>query len=155
MRTHAARLMTGAVLFAAMIAHGAPARAQSASDKAAAETLFDQGKKLLAEGKTAEACPKFAESNRLDSGIGTMLYLADCYEKSGQTASAWAQFREAAAMAARQSDPREKIARERAARLEPKLSKLSVSVGSGDVSGLEIKRDGEALGKALWGIEVP
>src|SRR5207245_4895145 len=99
-----------------------------------------KGKKLRAEGKVAEACPKFAESNRLDAGIGTMLYLADCYEKSGQTASAWAQFREVASLAARQGDPREKIARERVARLEPKLSKLSVSVSAADVTGREVKR---------------
>src|SRR3954466_14533076 len=103
-----------------------PAGAQNASDKAAAESLFDEGKKLASEHKYAEACPKFSESLRLDSGVGTMLYLADCYEKVGQTASAWGQFREAAAIAKRQNDAREKIARERAARLEPKLSRLSI-----------------------------
>lgn len=138
--------------------HARHARAQyagSAADKAAAEALFDQGKKLLAEGKFGEACPKFAESNRLDAGIGTMLYLAECYEKNGQTASAWAQFREAASAAAQKNDPRERVARDRASRLEPKLSKMTIAVSAAETSGLEVRRDGELLGRALWGAEFP
>lgn len=132
----------------------AAAHAQSASDKAAAESLFDEGKKLVESGKVAEACPKFAESLRLDSGIGTMLYLADCYERAGQTASAWAQFREAAAAARREGDAREKIARKRATRLEPKLSKLSIHVSS-PIPGLEVRRDGELVSQTLWDSAVP
>lgn len=132
------------------------ARAQSADDKIAAEALFDQGKKLLGEGKFAEACPKLAESNRLDPGIGTMLYLGDCYERGGQTASAWGQFREAAQVAARQGDKREKVARERASKLEPLLSKLMVTVApSSVVDGLEVRRDGTVINKALYGTEIP
>src|SRR5882757_7685464 len=95
------------------------ARAQSA-DKATAEVLFNQGRALLAEGKLAEACPKLAESLRLDTGIGTMLYLAECYERSGKTASAWAEFREAQATASKEGDAREHIAKDRADLLEPK-----------------------------------
>src|SRR2546421_315839 len=70
-----------------------PARADaSLADKAAAQTLFDEGRKLMAAGKYAEACPKLAESQKLDPGVGTQFHLADCYEKIGQTASAWAGF---------------------------------------------------------------
>src|SRR6185437_15434982 len=72
-----------------------PARAQNASDKAAAEALFDAAKKLYADKKYAEACTRFDASEKLDRGIGTLLYLADCYEHVGRTASAWATFREA------------------------------------------------------------
>jgi hypothetical protein len=75
--------------------------------------LFEQGKALVERGNFPDACPKFAESLRLDPGLGTMLWLADCLENNGQTASAWAQFKEAAAAAALSRDPREKIARER------------------------------------------
>ena len=148
------RAGSSAIVIAA-VGLASSAHAQSVSDKAAAEALFDQGRKLLAEGKLAEACPKLAESNRLDSGIGTMLYLADCYERSGLTASAWVQFREAAAAAARKSDPRERVARERVARLEAKLSKLAVTVNASDTPGLEVKRDGEPLSRGIWGTELP
>jgi hypothetical protein len=136
-----------------------PALAQSsAAEKAAAEALFDQGKKLMAEGKHAEACPKFAESQRLDAGIGTMLYLSDCYEKIGRTASAWASFREAesAARASGQAE-RARIARDRAAALEPKLSRLTINVSpkAGELPGVVVKRDGSALSNALWNSPLP
>jgi hypothetical protein len=136
-----------------------PALAQSsAAEKAAAEALFDQGKKLMAEGKHAEACPKFAESQRLDAGIGTMLYLSDCYEKIGRTASAWASFREAesAARASGQAE-RARIARDRAAALESKLSRLTINVSpkAGDLPGLSVKRDGAPLSNALWNSPLP
>ncbi len=141
-----------------MVTLAAPsrARAQSAEDKAAAEAAFEDGKRLMTAHAFAEACPKFAESNRRDPGIGTMLGLADCYEKNGQTASAWASFREAAAAAARKSDRREALARDNAARLEPLLSKILVRVPrEADVRGLVVKRDGVEIGRALWEDPVP
>jgi len=83
-------------------------------DKAAAQTLFDEGRRLMAAGKLADACPKLAESQKLDPGVGTQFHLSDCYERFGQTASAWAGFLEvaAAAKSAGQND-REKVARDR------------------------------------------
>ncbi len=128
----------------------------SCSRGAAAEVLFHQARALITEGKLAEACPKLAESNRLDSGIGTMLYLADCYEKSEKTASAWATFREAANFAKKQGDAREKVAQDRAAALEPKLVTLQITVPvPSREPGLEILRDGTELGSALWGTALP
>src|SRR3954467_7016553 len=62
------------------------------ADKAAAQSLFDQGRSLMTKGQYAQACPKLAESQRLDPGLGTQFNLADCYEHLGQTASAWAGF---------------------------------------------------------------
>jgi hypothetical protein len=131
------------------------ARAQ-ANDAAAAQALFNEGKRLMAAGQFAAACPKFAESQRLDPGIGTMLWLADCHAKNGRNASAWALFAEAEALAAKQHDPRVTIARDEAKKLEPKLSKLVIDVSAvSSVSGLEIKRDGVTLGKPLWGGSIP
>jgi tetratricopeptide (TPR) repeat protein len=129
----------------------------SLSDKAAAQTLFDEGRKLIALDRFAEACPKLAESQKLDPGVGTQFHLADCYERLGQTASAWAVFLDAAGAAKTmgQSD-RERVARDRAAALAPRLSKLTiVSPESGALPGLEIKRDGTVVGRALWGTALP
>ncbi|HEY2733078.1 MAG TPA: tetratricopeptide repeat protein, partial [Polyangiales bacterium] len=94
-------LLSACLLFASSV------RAQtSATDKALAENLFDRGIALMRQGQFAEACTQLEQSNNIEHGIGTMLYLAECYEKLGRTASAWAMFREAssAARAEGQSD---------------------------------------------------
>ncbi|MGH7269511.1 MAG: hypothetical protein ACREJ3_03695 [Polyangiaceae bacterium] len=155
MRSKRATWFPSAATVGLIVLSSAMARAGGAEDQAAAESLFDQGKALMAQHKYADACPKFAESLRLDSGVGTMLYLADCYERTGQTASAWGQFSEAAAEARKEGDSREKIARARAARLLPLLSSLVVQVSAADAPGLEVKRDGSALDRALWGTAIP
>jgi hypothetical protein len=145
-----------ALLAVAAVLAAAPALAQpTPDDKAAAEALFEHAKVLMKEGRFAEACPKLEESQRLDAGVGTMLNLGDCYEKSGKTASAWAEFLDAAASARAAGQPeREKRARERAAVLEPRLNRLSITVAA-EVPALEVQRDGVPVQKALWGTPVP
>jgi hypothetical protein len=133
---------------------GASAQEQT---EAAATALFDQGRNLMQQGKYAEACPKLAESQRLAPSGGTLLNLADCYEHTGQTASAWATWKDAAARAnaAGKSDV-EKRALGRAAALEPNLAKLAISVDpASDVPGLEVKRDGVKVGHAEFGVPIP
>ena len=79
---------------------GAGAQAQGSADqKAAAEALFDKGLAAMKQGEYAQACAFLEQSQSVERGIGTMLYLAECYEKLGRTASAWAMFREAASAA--------------------------------------------------------
>src|SRR5262245_53123818 len=73
--------------------------APTPAEVAVAEALFRQGKDLLAAGKTSEACPKLAESQRIDPAGGTLIALALCYEADGKTASAWVVFGEAQAVA--------------------------------------------------------
>lgn len=139
---------------AAMMLWPVAAHAQSTSS---AQALFDEGRKLMVDGKYAEACPKLAASQRLDPGAGTLMNLATCYEKNGQLASAWATFKEAAA-AARQSGHGEweTAARDRAANLEPTLSRLTIVVPpEADVPGLVVERDGHAVDRAEWGVSIP
>jgi hypothetical protein len=136
----------------------APARADvSAADGAVAQALFDEAKRLMASNNFAEACPKLEESQRLDPTSGTLINLADCYEKQGRIASAWSAFLDAAAAANRSGHAdREKAARDRAAALAPRLSKIAITVAGGDkVSGIEVKRDGAVVGKAQWGVPLP
>ncbi|APR81750.1 Hypothetical protein A7982_07099 [Minicystis rosea] len=143
-------------MLAAVMLAGRPAHAQSADDKAAAEALFDEGKRLFLAKQFAEACPKLESSQRLDPGIGTLLYLADCYEGMGRVASAWATYREAAgaAKAAGQAD-RERVARGRATLLEPKLYRLTLTVTAPTTPGLEVKRNDAIVKKEVWGAGVP
>jgi len=129
--------------------------AQSAQDKADAEVLFNAAKTALAAGNFADACPKFAESQRKDPAIGTALYLAECYEKSGKIASAWAQFRVAEDMANQRHDNRAGLAKQRADRLSPSKMTIVLSPEAKDVSGLEVKRDGESVGNASFGLASP
>lgn len=124
---------------------------------AVAEALFDSGRQLFDEGKYAQACEKFAESQRLDPGTGTLLNLASCYEKDGKLASAWATYRLAAssAAAAGQSD-RESHARRTAADLEARLARITITVSdTAKVEGLVIRRNDEEQSSAVWGVAIP
>lgn len=153
-RTLAALVATQLAMTAVVVAPAA--RAQAVADVAAAEVLFDEGRSLMDKGRTEEACPKLEESLRLDTGIGTMLWLAECYQRLGRVASAWAQFRQASSMADKQSDPRAATARKKAAALEPRLPKLAIEVAATSrVEGLEITRDGAPVSAAMYGTEIP
>jgi hypothetical protein len=95
-----------------------------------AETLFVEGKELMAKGdpeSIRQACDKLAASQRIDPELGTLMNLALCHERQGKTASAWAEFTDAAALAvhAEQHD-RERAAREHIASLEMQLHRLHV-----------------------------
>jgi hypothetical protein len=141
----------------AVTGRGSIAFAQGSSgDKAAADALFDEGKKLLAAGDAAHACPKFETSLKLFDQLGTRLNLADCYEKAGRTASAWAEFREAASLADKRGDRRSKFARDRAAALQPRLVKLAIIVPPASrLPGLAVRRDGVAVPAELFDTPVP
>jgi hypothetical protein len=143
-------------LLATALAVGPDARADG-NDRVAAESLFQDGKRLMAAGNYAEACPKFETSQRLDPGVGTQLNLADCYEKSGKTASAWAMFLEAASGArAAGNSARDQAARDRANALAGRLARLTLNVPSAHaLPGMVIKRDGVVVDRALWGTSVP
>jgi serine/threonine-protein kinase len=139
--------------------HAAAAAAQAtAEQKAAAEALFDAAVESMKDGHYAEACPKLENSQRIDPGLGTLLYLGECYEKVGRTASAWAIFREAESQAeASGQSRRAKAAHEHIAKLEPELAYLTIEVAEGTRSlpGLHIKRDGVEAGTGIIGAAVP
>jgi hypothetical protein len=71
------------------------ARAQPSENAVAAETLFDAGRADVEKGDFANACPKFAQSQKLDPAAGTLINLADCEEHLGHLAAAWLAWREA------------------------------------------------------------
>jgi hypothetical protein len=134
----------------------APAAApRNAGQRAAAEALFNEGIALLEQGQAAAACPKLEESQRLDAGVGTLLYLADCYRTLGRTASAWGTFLEAAYAARATHDEREAVALEQAKGLEPMLSYLTLEMSPQPGVTVEIKQDGRVVGQGLWGTKVP
>ncbi len=96
------------------------ARAQSAD----AERLFGEGIALMKEHKFDEACSRFAQSDKLDPGVGNELWLADCYERNGKLAAAYKQYGATEKLAASLHDDREAVAHKRASALLAKLPKL-------------------------------
>lgn len=150
------RLVGSHSLLIVMLTQSA-ARAEGPADVAVAEVLFRDARELVAAGKLVEACPKFAESQRLDPAPGTLLNLGDCYERSGLFASAWGAYEEAAAVA-RRAGARERaetgtaLARE----IEAKVPYIVLVVSpSSDFPELVIKRNGTPVPRSQWSTSIP
>ena len=146
------------VFVACLAAFGLPraARAQG-TDKALAEELFRQGQTLMQEKRYAEACPKLAESQRLDPGTGTLLNLGVCHEREGKLATAWAEYNEVITFAQRDGrQDRVAYAKERIQAVEPRLARLKIELAPGaETPGLEIRLDGNLVGRPALGVAAP
>jgi hypothetical protein len=105
-----------------------------------ARALFDAAIDLTKAGNYAEACPKLEESQRLEPSRTTQIYLADCWEHIGRSASA---FRLYVAL----GDKRAKALRSR-------LTRVVVHVGA-NAAGIEVKRDGAIVPASEWNVETP
>lgn len=142
----------------AALAFAASASAQSGdTDRQIAQQLFDDGRVLLEAKRYAEACPKFAESQRLDPGGGTLLNLAVCHELEGKTATAWSEFRDALGQAVKdERKDREQIARAHIDDLAPKLMRIVVRVPERVAArDPEINLDKSRLPVAAWNTPIP
>ena len=124
----------------------------------AAEVLFREGKRLLELKDFTQACPKLAESFRLDPATGALLALAICHEGEGKTATAWVEYTQVATRAKHEGRPdREQAARAKAASLERRLSTLTITVppALARTPGLHLLHDGKEIAEATWGLPVP
>lgn len=111
-----------------------------AQDKAVAESLFNSGKAAMEAGDYKKACKSFAESQRQDPSVGTLLNLGRCNELQGRLATAWGHYKEAARMAQLKGDAeRSDAARKLATEMEPKLSKLTVNAAA-PAAGMVVAR---------------
>ena len=149
-----------AVAFVLVASLAAPrARAdQGAADQTLAQSLFDAAVKLMDQGNFAQACPKLAESQRLDPGGGTLLNLGFCREKEGKLASAWAAYNEALSQAIRDGrKDREETARVHVDELDRRVAKLAIEVSdtARAIVGLEIQLDGASVRQAAWSMMTP
>jgi len=101
----------------------------TAEQRAAAETLFREGRELVEKQELAAACDRFEKSQSLDPQIGTLLYVATCHEQLGQMATAWVEFTDALSQAERaHKNDRIEQARQGVQRTEAALSKLTISL---------------------------
>lgn len=151
-RRHGARVLTTLLCLSAL------ARAQpTPEDRAIAETLFQDARRLMEDKRYPEACAKLEESQRLAPAGGTLLNLAACHEAVGRIAAAWAEYRDAATQAKKANrKDREKVARERSEALASLLPKLVVVVPQATAAqGVRVQRDGTDIGSGAWGTEIP
>jgi hypothetical protein len=127
-------------------------------DKSLSEQLFIEGKALMQEKQYGKACEKLQASHDLDqTATGTLLNLALCHELTNRLATAWAEFRQAAAEAAGRRDDRVSFAREHEQKLFPLLSWVVLVVRPAvQVPGLTLRLDGGLpITEATWGSELP
>jgi hypothetical protein len=112
---------------------------------AKADALFKEGRTLLDAKKYDEACPKLAESQKLEPGAGTLLALALCHEGQGKTATAYAELKEAAELGrAKGRDALAAAAEKKAAAMAGALSKVVVHVRAPEAT---VTLDGKPLEK--------
>ncbi len=130
-------------------------RAEAQSNAAIAEKLFLDGRALLTAGKVHEACDKFADSQRANPALGTLMHLASCHEKDHRPATAWSEFTDAAEQARNSGQhEREQFARTHAAALEKQLQKVVIEV-SPAVAGIAVTLDSQPLPAGVVGTEIP
>jgi hypothetical protein len=143
-----------AVLCAAALT-APPAAAQAPQrDRAGAEALFEAGRELMEKGQFKAACQKFEASQRADPAVGTVLNLANCYEKTGRLASAWERFQDAAQQLP-PGDDRLPVATSRAAALKPRLPRLELTLDPEAPNGTQVLRDDVVMAPGALGVALP
>lgn len=150
--------MTRFVLALSIVMWSATAAAQPAG--AQAEVLFRDGRALMSAGKYAEACAAFEQSQKLEPATTTLVNLAGCREQLGQLATAWGLFLEAERQTRGATDPVGRqlhdVAKSRAAKLEPRVSKLAINVpDKSRIDGLVITRNKETVEPVMWNRALP
>ena len=111
-----------------------------------ADEVFKQAKKLMAEKKYAEACPKFEKSYQMDPGIGGQLNVGKCYEEWGKLGKAYHAYTEALKKAEDANDNRAEKIKKLVATLEPQVPRLVIHVPpDADTAGLQVAIDGVSV----------
>jgi hypothetical protein len=111
-----------------------------------ADEVFKQAKKLMAEKKYAEACPKFEKSYSMDPGIGGLLNVGKCYEEWGKLGKAYRAYSEAQKKAEESNDNRADKIKKLVAQLEPQVPRLVIHLPpDADTAGLQVAIDGVSV----------
>ncbi|MEO8840685.1 MAG: tetratricopeptide repeat protein [Kofleriaceae bacterium] len=111
-----------------------------------ADEVFKQAKKLMAEKKYAEACPKFEKSYQMDPGIGGQLNVGKCYEEWGKLGKAYRAYSEALKKAEDTNDNRAEKIKKLVAQLEPQVPRLVIHVPpDAETTGLQVAIDGVSI----------
>lgn len=121
------------------------------ADRAAAESLLNVGKGLMELGQLEDACEKL-EGSLAAYFIGdAALLLAECQERRGLIASAWASYRSAAAGLRKRDDPRAEATRIKAEELHATVPRLTI-VAAATVPHLEVVRGETVFDDGVLGV---
>ncbi|AKT38301.1 hypothetical protein [Chondromyces crocatus] len=145
-------LVASLLSLTAVVAAPRPVLAQDAG------ALLDEGKKLMAAGKLAEACPKLEESYKLGPSPSALYQVALCHEKQGKIATAYVEFIDAEAEARKAGNKAlQQDAKVRSAMLESRIPRLTVKVpkDAAEVEGLQVRVDETALERGSWNQAAP
>ncbi len=125
------------------------------ADAALATDLFNAGRDLMAAGNHAAACPKLAESARLDAKVGTLAKSGECEEKLGRLVNARARWLQAQNLARAQGDARLARVEAEFARVDKLVPKLNIVLQGAAAPDLSLKVDDLQLSAASIGVPVP
>ncbi|MGD0524228.1 MAG: hypothetical protein ABSE49_03735 [Polyangiaceae bacterium] len=133
-------------------AAAAPAAASDGADRAAATELFNAGRDLMKSGDYASACPKLAESARLEPTVGALAKLAECEEHEHRLVSAYGRWQQALNLARATGDERAADVEREVARVDGIVPKLRVVADGGLPADAVIRLDAVELGPAGLGV---
>jgi len=148
------RMLARTCLAAVLVLTSATLASAQARDPVAADALFRQARSLMKEGNYAAACPKLAESQRLDPAAGTGINLGDCYQKTGQLADALQSLRDALDML-QPDDPRLAPVKQEIAALTQRVPRLTIKLAPNAPAGTKVVRDDIEYGAASLGVPLP
>jgi hypothetical protein len=144
-----------ALAFATIVlALARPAWAET-PDATVATQLFNAGRDAMKSGDYRAACPKLAESARLDAKVGTLARLAECEEKLGNLASARGHWQQAVNLARADHDNRLAHVEEELARVDKVVPKLLFAVDGEAPADLVIRVDELHVGLGSLGVPLP
>jgi hypothetical protein len=146
------RPLARAVAFSAAIALLSAASPAAADDQAVATELFNAGRDLMRQGDFAAACPKLAESVRLEPTVGALAKLAFCEEHERRLVSARARWEQALNLARSAHDAREGEAAREFARVDASVPKLLLHARVAPPPSATIQVDDLRLGLASLGV---
>lgn len=147
------KLVGSAVVAVVALLASADAGAQTASEAALATELFNAGRDAMKSGDYAAACPKLAESARLDAKVGTLARLAECDEATGKLALARTHWQQAKNLADATRDPRAGHAESELARIDRVVPKIEIACAGEVPAKLEL--DHVVLGPGSLGVKLP
>jgi hypothetical protein len=130
-------------------------RTAGAQASGVATELFTAGRDLMRQGDYAAACPKLAESARLDAKVGTLARLAECEEKLGHMVDARGDWQKAVNLASSEHDDRLVHVQQEFVRVDHLVPKVVFQTTGAAPPALSVTIDALTVGEGSTGVPLP